>query len=185
MKVQRMEIVEQALFWSVMLFTAVSAVFVATARKILHAAFALCMCFLGVAGIYLYLHADFLAAVQLIVYVGGILVLILFAVMFSSHTQDAPGEKRRSVTSLVLAGLAAITVLLMLFLLIGRLAPVFDRMGDPTAALTYKPSVSVGAGEKGLGHLLLGEYLLPFEVASIVILAALLGAVVVARKETK
>jgi NADH-quinone oxidoreductase subunit J len=177
--------VEQILFWGVIVFTAASAVLVATARKILHAAFALCMCFLGVAGIYLFLHADFLAAVQLIVYVGGILVLILFGVMFSSHTQDAPGEKRRSATSLVLAGLVASAALLMLLILIGRLAPVFDRMGDPAAAMVYKPSVGVAPGETGLGHLLLGEYLLPFELASIVILAALLGAVVVARKETK
>lgn len=180
-----MEVLEQALFWCVMVFTAASAVLVATARKILHAAFALCMCFLGVAGIYLFLHADFLAAVQLIVYVGGILVLILFAVMFSSHAQDAPGEKSRSATSLVIAGVVSCAVLLLLAMLVGRLAPVFDQMGDPSSALAYKASVSVNPGETGLGHLLLGQYLLPFEVASIVILAALLGAVVVARKETK
>jgi NADH:ubiquinone oxidoreductase subunit 6 (subunit J) len=73
------------LFWFVMAFTAVSALMVAVARNILHAAYSLCLCFFGVAGIYLFLHADFLAAVQVIVYVGGILHYLGQIVIASLH----------------------------------------------------------------------------------------------------
>ena len=88
------------IFWAVVLLTAGSAVLVVTARNILHAAFALCLSFLGVAALYIFLHADFVAGVQLIVYVGGILVLIMFAVMFSSNVVEDTAEKRRGVVAM-------------------------------------------------------------------------------------
>jgi NADH-quinone oxidoreductase subunit J len=177
-----MDTAASLVFWITILFTAASAVLVATARKILHAAFALCLCFLGVAAIYVFLHADFLAAVQLIVYVGGILVLILFAVMFSSHSQETPGETPRGAFALGAGALVGAAVFLAFVLLVGRLSPTLEGQ---SAAEAYRHTVSVTGKEEGLGHLLMGEYLLPFEVASIVILAALLGAVVIARKETR
>jgi NADH-quinone oxidoreductase subunit J len=180
-----MDTAASLVFWITILFTAASAVLVAVARKILHAAFALCLCFLGVAAIYVFLHADFLAAVQLIVYVGGILVLILFAVMFSSHSQETPGETPRGAFALGAGALAAGAVFLALVLLVGRLSPPLEGQSAAYGAEAYRHTVSVTGKEEGLGHLLMGEYLLPFEVASIVILAALLGAVVIARKETR
>jgi NADH:ubiquinone oxidoreductase subunit 6 (subunit J) len=180
-----MDTVATVLFWFTLVFTAASALLVATSRKILHAAFALCLCFLGVGGIYLFLHADFLAAVQLIVYVGGILVLILFAVMFSSHTQDSPGESARSPLALGAGALAAGAAFLAIVLMLIRLAKPFGRAMEAHGGDLYRHTASVAPGEEGLGHLLMGQYLLPFELASIVILAALLGAVVIARKETR
>ena len=67
--------ISTVVFWFIALMTVGSAVLVVTAKNILHAGFALCLTFLGVAGLYVFLHADFVAAVQLIVYVGGILAV--------------------------------------------------------------------------------------------------------------
>src|SRR5207248_1414802 len=83
------------IFWIIALLTIGSAVMTVCARNILHAAFALCLTFMGVAGLYVFLHADFVAAVQLIVYVGGILVLIMFAIMFSSNMVEDTAERGR------------------------------------------------------------------------------------------
>lgn len=172
------------LFWFIVLATAASAVMVVAARNILHAAFSLCLCFLGVAGIYIFLHADFVAAVQLIVYVGGILILILFAIMFSTHTQEGSGEGRRALPALAAgAGVGGVIFAAILMMMQRLRAPL--EAANRFAGQDYKHTVNVAAGEKGLGHLLLGEYLLPFEVVSILILAALIGAVVIVRKETR
>jgi len=179
------------LFWLVMAMTVASAVLVVVAKKILHAAFSLAICFLGVAGIYVFLHADFLAAVQLIVYVGGIIVLIMFAVMFSSHTQEAGGEGQRKHLALGAGALTATVVFVAVLTMIGKLNTQL-RIANPFATQDYQHTVGVSAQELaaepqrlGLGHILMGEYMLPFEVASILVLAALIGAVVIVRKETK
>jgi len=174
---------EGILFWVVFLFTASSAALVATTRNILHAAFALGLTFLGVSGIYLFLHADFVAAVQLIVYVGGIVVLIMFGIMFSSHSMESPGEEPRSKFSLMAGGLAALGIFAVLVLLIRALQVPLSDQNSAFDAI-YQRTVAVAPGQKGLGHYLLGEYLLPFEVVSILILGALAGAISLIRKET-
>src|SRR5436305_6025981 len=97
-------------FWLIALLTIGSAVMTVTARNILHAGFALCLTFLGVAGLYVFLHADFVAAVQLIVYVGGILVLIMFAIMFSSNVVEDTAEGGRSKLGMLAGGLSALLV---------------------------------------------------------------------------
>jgi NADH-quinone oxidoreductase subunit J len=172
------------IFWLVILVTATSAIVVVTARNILHAAFSLCLAFLGVAAIYVFLHADFVAAVQLIVYVGGILVLILFAIMFSANVVEDTAEGGRSKLALAAGAAAAVAVFAAIVLLT-------QRLKDPLAAANvhgadhYQAAVSVAAGQTGIGHLLMGQYLLPFEVVSVLLLAALVGAVVIIRKELK
>lgn len=172
------------LFWIVVLMTVTAATFVVVARNILHAAFALAVAFLGVAGIYIFLHADFLAAVQLIVYVGGIIVLVMFAIMFSAHTQEGTVEPRRTWLALGGGALVAGVVLAATIMLINRLqVPLAEANAHADAA--YRTTASAAPGEIALGHVLLGEYLLPFEVASILILAALVGAVAIVRKETR
>ncbi|MCZ7647842.1 MAG: NADH-quinone oxidoreductase subunit J [Planctomycetota bacterium] len=209
------------LFWFIMILTVASAVMVVVARNILHSAFSLAVTFLGVAGLYIFLHADFLAAVQLIVYVGGIIVLVMFAIMFSAHTQEGTVEPPRSILALGAGAIVAGVVFAALAMLINRLQVPFHEttpraqwqklegrlyvlQGNPhapgaadqikslsaeIAALkkqeAYRTTVSAKPGEYALGHVLLGEYLLPFEVASILILAALVGAVVIVRKETR
>jgi NADH-quinone oxidoreductase subunit J len=176
--------VATVVFWFVALITGGSAIAVVLSKNILHAAFSLCLTFLGVAGLYIFLHADFVAAVQLIVYVGGILVLILFAIMFSANVVEDTAESGRSKLALIGGALAGLAVFAAIVLLTARLeAPL--AAANVHAAAPYEATVGVATGQTGIGHLLMGEYLLPFEVASVLLLAALVGAVMIIRKELK
>ncbi len=170
------------IFWFIVLLTAGSAVLVVTARNILHAAFSLCLTFLGVGAIYVFLHADFVAAVQLIVYVGGILVLIMFAIMFSSNVVEDTAEKRSSKLAMVAGGAAALAIFAALCMMNNRLEEPLAQ-ANKYGNVAYHATVSVASQETGLGHYLMGQYVLPFEVVSVLLLAALIGAVVIVRKE--
>jgi len=178
-------------FWFIALMTVGSAVLVVTAKNILHAGFALCLTFLGVAGLYVFLHADFVAAVQLIVYVGGILVLIMFAIMFSSNVVEDTAEGGRSKLAMLAGGTGAFAIFAAIVMMVNKLliSPENRTLLKPLALANqhagdaYVATVSVAAGQTGLGHMLMGPYLLPFEFASILLLAALIGAVVIVRKE--
>jgi NAD(P)H-quinone oxidoreductase subunit 6 len=147
-----------------------SAVVVAFARNLMHSAVALLGTLAGVAGLYVLLAADFLAAVQVLVYVGGTLILFLFAAMLTSRidqvaTSNAPGPRKLAffATSLLVVAISSVAI----------------RTMWPTQPLVSVPSTAK------LGHALLGEYVLPFELASLVLLAALVGAVTVARRAVK
>jgi NADH-quinone oxidoreductase subunit J len=175
-------VIASIVFWFIALLTAGSAIFVVTSRNILHAAFSLCLTFLGVGAIYVFLHADFVAAVQLIVYVGGILVLIMFAVMFSSNVVEDTAEHGRSHLAMVAGAASAVAIFAAIVLLTQRMKiplAAANTFGD----IPYARTVSVVGGEVGLGHYLMGQYMLPFEVVSVLLLAALIGAVVIVRKE--
>lgn len=162
-----------AIFWLLALSTMGSAVFVVSTRNIVHAAFALVLTFGGVAGLYFFLAADFVAAVQLIVYVGGILVLILFAVMLSTRVEGEVKEASRiNLGRGLFVGV----------LLLGALGWMISRLGV-TAETNGLGAESFVFSTAKIGTLILGKYLLPFEVVSVLLLAALIGAVVIARKE--
>jgi NADH:ubiquinone oxidoreductase subunit 6 (subunit J) len=147
-----------------------SAGVVAFSRNIIHSALALLGTFLGVAGLYITLSADFLGATQVLVYVGGTLTLILFAVMLTARIEDM----KISNPSVGLgAGFGLVTIVM---LLLGKVATT-------TAwAIDVQPS---NPSTAKLGHAFLTNYLLPFEVGSVVLLAALIGAVVLARRAVK
>jgi len=143
---------------------------VAFSRNIVHSGFALLGVFAGAAGLFGLASATFIAAAQLIVYVGGVLVVILFAVMLTKGI----GEPRRSnplihpVPALALSmGMTALCVLAALS---------YHGMTPPS-----EPPDSVAP----LGDALLGRYLLPFEFLSLLLLAVLVGAVMTVRKEIK
>ncbi len=160
-------------FWGLALLTVASAAGVAFSRNIVYASFSLLGTFLGVSGLYVFLSADFLAVAQVLIYVGGVLVLILFAVMLTSHLQVV--KFSNPAMGLLPATLASVaTTALLVFVSIA--AP---WRGGPN------PNRPLQATSETLGDLLLNKYLLPFEVASVVLLATLIGAVVVARKEIK
>jgi len=159
------------LFYAVAALTVAGAAGVALSRNILWSCIGLLMALLGVGAIYVFLSADFLAVAQLLVYIGGVLVLILFAVMLTSRI----GQVNVSNTSVGLVGglalFAAVTpVLVAVALLVPWPVRPAPRLVETTARI---------------GNAFLSEWLLPFEVASVVLLATLIGAVVVARKELK
>lgn len=141
--------------------------FVAFARNILHSAFSLLATLAGVAGLYLFAGADFVGVTQILVYVGGILVLLLFAVLLTNQI----GTVRLSNPALPRG--AAVLVALALG---GGLAALALGVAWPTTTAVATPTTA------RLGDALLHEYLLPFELVSVVLLVALVGAMVLARR---
>jgi len=163
--------VSTAVFYLIALITVISAGMVAFSRNIIYSAFSLLGTFMGVAGIYVFLGADFVAAVQVLIYVGGILVLILFAVMLTHRITDVEVTNRAAgrIPALIIVG-----VLVYLLIETLRVTPWVKTMELVYAATTAN-----------IGDLFLYSYLLPFELASLVLLAAMIGAVVLSRKEIK
>lgn len=148
--------------------TLLSAMMVVTNRNIVHSAFYLLFTFFGVAGLYVLLAADFIAIVQLIVYVGGILILLLFGVMLTNKITNV--EIKTGTINLVPAvigvGLFAGALL----------ASVINAPWKVNSSEKVFPTTKI------LGTLLLQEYLLVFELLGIVLLIALIGAASIARK---
>ena len=160
-----------AVFYLVAILTVGSALIVAFSRNIIYSAFSLLGTFAGVAGLYVFLGADFVAGVQLLIYVGGILVLILFAVMLTHRITDVEITNRAAgrIPALIITGL-------FIYLLIQT---VRQTPWVKVKEIAHQPTTAK------IGDLFLENYLLPFELASLVLLAALIGAVVLSRKEIK
>ena len=151
-----------ALFYLFAAVAAAGAVGVAACRDIVRAAVCLLFALCGVAGLYFLLDAEFLAAVQLVVYVGGILVLIVFGVMLTSASPLVRYEPTR-----IEVAIASVLSTAML----AALAVLSIHGQFPTVE---HPEVSAGAAP--LGRALLGDYLAPFELASVLLLVVLIGA---------
>lgn len=163
----------QALFWFFFLITIGSAVCVVTVRNLVHAAFWLMITLFCVAALYVFLKADFLAATQVVVYVGGILVLVLFGVMMTSGKLDMNLRTERG--QLVLGGIVSAGIFAILLLVVNQTEWEISQ-------------IPFDAGEgttKLIGEAIMGDFLLPFEAASIILLIALIGAVLITRKEIK
>ncbi|OGQ82272.1 MAG: NADH dehydrogenase [Deltaproteobacteria bacterium RIFCSPLOWO2_12_FULL_60_19] len=163
--------ISTAIFYLVAAVTVGSAAMVAFSRNIIHSAFSLLGTFAGVAGIYVFLGADFVAGVQVLVYVGGILVLILFAVMLTHRITDV------QITNRSAGRIPGLVVVAILFVLLVQ--SIGETPWAKAKEVVYKATTA------SIGDLFLGDYLLPFELASLVLLAALIGAVVLARQEIK
>lgn len=156
------------IFYLFAALTLVSAFFVVSNRNIVHSAFFLMFTFFGVAGIYVLLGADFVAIVQLIVYVGGILILMLFGVMLTNKITNV---EIKTGTINVLP--AVISVGLFTGALLGALINTNWKTVESELPL-YTTGI--------LGHLLMQEYVLIFELLGIILLIALIGAASIARR---
>jgi NADH-quinone oxidoreductase subunit J len=159
---------EAAVFWAFAALTVGSAAVVVLARSLIYSAFALLVTFFGVAGLYVMLGADFLAAAQLLIYVGGILVLLLFGVMLTHriYDLDLKSEVVQFVPGLIIAaGLFAILA-----------------AGAVRTQWAEGPGRDPAPTTREIGRLFMGQYLLPFEAASILLLVALMGAAMIVRK---
>lgn len=161
--------ITQIAFLIIALVTLGGAIGVVLARSVFVSALFLILSFVGVTGIYVLLEAPFLAGVQLLIYVGAVAVLILFAVMLTRGvmSEEAPFLNRQWGCG----GFIAAT-LLVLLMLVGFLA-------DWNISSVAPPEDTILA----LGEELLSTYVLPFEIASVILLVALIGAIVIAREE--
>lgn len=139
--------------------------------KIVHSAFLLAGVFISIAGLYILLNADFVAAAQILVYVGAVNVLILFAIMLVNKQEDyveLPGRTiRRVATGVVCFGL---------FALLGTMVLATPWSIDTT-------SVPIEDTVVALGEHFFSDYLLPFELASVLLLMAMVGAIILARRD--
>ncbi|MFQ5612457.1 MAG: NADH-quinone oxidoreductase subunit J [Anaerolineae bacterium] len=162
--------VQQVLFVVLSIGTLGGALGVVTSRNLFHAGLFLALSFSGVTGYYVLLNAGFLAAVQLMVYVGAIAILILFAIMVSQRVMSA--RQRASNEQVWAAALVALLLLAVLVAIILQIGPWQNASLGPAPAGTIAE----------IGQLFLGSYVLPFEVASILLLVALVGAIILARE---
>ncbi|MGC8873206.1 MAG: NADH-quinone oxidoreductase subunit J family protein [Chloroflexia bacterium] len=156
-------------FFALAGLTVVSALAVVTLRNLLHSALALVMTFMGVAGLYLLLQAEFIAFVQVLLYIGAVMVLILFAIMLTRRLMQQ--QLYQFSGKWWIAALLA----LLLLLLIG---PVVWTTWGQRPSLAPEP-VAPDATAR-LGEVLMTRFSLPFEIASVLLLVALVGAIVVA-----
>lgn len=156
-------------FLSLCVLTLVPAVMVVTTRNLVHAGFWLLPCLIGVAGFYALLEAHVFVAVQVLIYVGAILVLILFALMLTRDVMD-PKEPQANRLVWWAAGSCGAAMLITAHILFHHPWRTTGMVPMPAAQQTAE-----------LGRALIGRYAMPFEVASVILLAALVGAIVVAR----
>jgi len=159
----------QIAFWALAALIVLAALAVITLKNVFRAALALIVCFVAVAGIYVTLSADFLAVVQILIYVGGISILILLAIMLTRNLSDgSPANKLRLPAFLI----AAVFLGLIVYAVVNTTFPVSNSL-PPEATVS------------GIGRLLLDNngYVLPLEISGVLLLAAILGAVVMAREK--
>lgn len=163
------------LFYLFAAVTGAAALFVVISRNIVRTAVGLLFTLVGVAGLYFLLEAEFLAAVQLVVYAGGTLILIIFGVMLTSKSPFSRFEPKRAEVIVAVS----ISLLLLVTLLLGirnfvRTIPFSDAPGPVEAPLTPYP-IDL------LGRALLGDYLVPFELSSVLLLVVMIGAAYLAK----
>lgn len=166
-----MDLVVQISFGVVAALILGAALMVVIVRNIIHSALWLIATFFGVGMLYLLLQAEFLAVVQVLLYIGAVSVLVLFAVMLTrhiNHPDEAILFQRWRLTLLVSAGLFAAVLVPTLF------NHTWGIFADP------EPQI---AGPRELGFAFMNEYLLVFQIAAVLLLAALVGAIIVAMED--
>ncbi|MFC1918462.1 NADH-quinone oxidoreductase subunit J [Chloroflexota bacterium] len=156
-------------FWVLAIISVAAALTVVLLRDVFRAALSLVLCFLTVAGLYITLSADFLAAVQVLIYIGGISILIILAIMLTREVQQgSPSNKLRIpafIVAIVFLGIAGFTLI--------------NTPWQISTAAPLQPTTSALAS-KLLGE---GGFILPVEIAASLLLAAILGAIVLVREK--
>jgi NADH-quinone oxidoreductase subunit J len=156
------------LFYIFAIVTGASAIGMVVCRNIVRAAVCLLFTLAGVAGLYFLLDAEFLAAVQLVVYTGGILILFIFGVMLTS---TSPFGRFQPKAGEVVVAICAAVILLAALVVLAVRTPFPLAVGGASAP----------ASIQDFGQSLLGEYLAPFELASVLLLVVMIGAAYIAR----
>ena len=157
-------------FWLLTFVIIISAAMVVTLKNIFHSALFLILCLFSIAGIYILLHAEFLAAAQVLIYVGAVAILIIFAIMLTSNLAG-----RNIVQTNKNALVAFFVCLVFIFCTVG----LIHKTGVWVYATKTLPADNIVT----IGKLLMTEFMLPFEVVSVLLLAAMIGAIVLARED--
>jgi NADH-quinone oxidoreductase subunit J len=159
-------------FYIFSFLTLLCGVLVITKRNPITCAMCLVLCIVSLAGLFVLLNAFFLAAVQVLVYAGAVMVLFLFVIMLLDLKEEVG---RRLKLAQGIAGLVAVATVLFL---------VVRIIWDSKPGASLKPAALAG-GTADLGRLLFTNYLLPFEILSVLLLVAMLGVILLSKKELK
>lgn len=156
------------LFYVLALIIVVSAVMVVFNKNVVHSAFSLFFTLFAISGIFVLLKADFIALTQIMVYVGGILILLIFGVMMTTKVTNVELKTKNlnTIPSLVFS-IGIVTILIFI---------IFSTKWNIRSGLESEETITQ------IGIMLLSKYLLPFEIASIVLLVALIGSAMFARR---
>ncbi len=154
-------------FWILAAITVGAAFGVAAVRNLIHSVVLLIVSFAGVAGLYITLSADFIAVVQILIYIGAIAILLIFAIVLTPRAGRLNQEGFMLLPALVLAALVAGTMIFVAF--------------DTNWAISERDGFEDTA--TAIGDLLLDKYALPFEIASVLLLSAIIGAILLVRPE--
>ncbi|MBI3313426.1 MAG: NADH-quinone oxidoreductase subunit J [Candidatus Omnitrophica bacterium] len=156
--------------YALMLGSVIAAIGVVTLRNLFYAALALVGVLLGTAGIYIVLHAEFLAAVQVLLYVGSVITLVIFVIMLTQRLTDKSLPQTNRQSLIALAGSLAFLYFLT--------KTILHTPWPVNPAITQ-----VHVSTADLGSALMGNFVFPFEVISVILLAVLIGAIVIAKKD--
>ena len=155
---------QEITFWVLAAIAVLAALVAVRRRNLIHGVFALMIFFAALAGLFLLLLAEFIAAVQILVYIGAVGILLLFAIML---TERVTGDDARRITSNGWFWGVAAAVAVFVFLLL----PAIQEADLPESVQSIQPSV------KALGHKLMDPYVVTLEVLALLLTAALVGAV--------
>ena len=161
-------VIRQIAFWVLAVLSGVSAVFVVATRNVVHAALGLAAALVGAAGLFILFGAEFVGLAQILIYVGAVVILFLFGIMLTSAARGRPVVDNDQRAMALVVSLAVFVVLA-----VGILASYGGR--------TLRLDVAFPTAE--LGNALFTRWILPFEAVSVLLLAALVGAIVLARKD--
>ena len=150
----------------------VGALGVVLLESIVYSAFLLGGVFMSVAGLYLLLNASFVAAAQVLVYVGAVNVLIIFAIMLVNKKEDLKPIKNINIRRIISTSICITLLSLLIRVDISKIWVI----ADPESSIGEESTIRIGE------HLF-SDYLLPFEVASVLLLMAMIGAIVLARRD--
>ena len=183
---------QEAIFWILAVSSVAAALGVVLLRDIFRAALLLVVVFLGVAGTFVLMNAEFLAVVQVLIYAGAIAILIIFAIMLTRDVQSGNLPNRLQAAAVVFPGLLLAALIFVAVdtdwnLLEDRpdlkerveLVQTNSIAGIPDEV---RKEIGVPANRSGLGELLINDFALPFEAASVLLLAAVIGALVLVRE---
>ena len=155
--------------------TTLSSILVITRKNAVHSVIWMLVLFVHIAAIYLFLNAELLAAIQIIVYAGAILVLYLFVIMLLNLREE--DTKKKFLSQWPLGLITGIVFIMFFILILGKIA-VFPAPGKYSVEFIKSEGIMMT-----IGKVLYTEYLLPFEVVSLILLVAIIGAVVLAKKK--
>ncbi len=173
----------QVIFILISAITLVSGIMVVTNRNLFHAALYMMLSFLGVAGLYVLLENGFLAATQLLVYIGAISILVIFAIMMTRRLMQTTESPFNS--QWVWGGAAS---LLLFGLILVILLQVFTLDPNSTAAIlppAAEEAIRDSVNTLGVSFVDAEQYVLPFELASVLLLIALVGSIIIARPDVE